>query len=398
MLDFYSVAQSGDGSLSLDSQNAVVTDGSGNTLVTALQLSRNDAFSWVHVQVPLSSVVGSTVRIKFSADASPLGGHQSDFYVDNVSIVNATYTPTNSPTPSITRSFTRSPSFTVSPTFTRTVTPSPTPTYVPPSQVQNGDFSSGTSSWSQTGSDTNIQGAGPRGYTWMADDYSFVSVPVAALAQTVHVAALGSPQLVFWFQPVYFYDQNGTAVGVPVTGDAQFFLIRDPNTHATLATPLATAEGFGSWRQITFDLSPYIGQNIELYCGTSNTTNGSANEDQSQGNFGGIYILYGTPTPTSTASPSATATPSFTATRTATPSPTLTASASVTPSSTPTDSPTATPSWTDSPRTGTPMTRPRPPPSDTPTRTASVTDTPTDTAPRTVPAPPSPGPPHAPRQ
>lgn len=105
-LDFWYIAQQGDGDVSGGGQRVQVLNSSNAVLSTPLDISQNNAFGWVHVMANLSAYVGQTVRLAFMARGQISPPHGATLYLDSVSINYATYTPTATPSRTITRTFT----------------------------------------------------------------------------------------------------------------------------------------------------------------------------------------------------------------------------------------------------------------------------------------------------
>jgi hypothetical protein len=372
-LDFYYVAQNGDGNVAGGGQTVQILNTSNGVQTTVFNVSQNSPFGWVHAVQNLSAYVGQTVRLFFEARGS--AGHGATLYLDTVSINYATYTPTATITPSITKSFTRSPSSTVSPSSTQTPTvtasptaslsPSSTPSFTPtpyPDQVQNGGFENG-SGYDQWTANPNlaqmqIRGPGSDGTGQAAYVQGYGGANYSALQQIVHVDNVGNPQLIFWYMSLFGSGDTSQAYS--------FFDIRTTGD-VLLQRIVGVSRRDTSWNQVTFDLSGYVGQDIELCFGAA--VPGSQTIAIEVDN---VSIYYGTPTITPSVTATSTSTSTVTATRTAT--------ATITPSRTPTDTGTltATPTITQT-CTVTASNTPSVTPTDTPTRTATATITQTRT-------------------
>jgi hypothetical protein len=70
--------------------------------------------------------------------------------------------------------------------------------------------------------------------------------------------------LTFWYWPV----------SADTSGDTQWVLIFDQGMHNILATVFSTLSNAQTWTPVTFDVSPWIGQGINIYFGVINDADG----------------------------------------------------------------------------------------------------------------------------
>ncbi len=274
----------------------------------------------------------------------------------------STGTPTSTPSSTITQTYTISQTFSASPTFSDSPTVTATPTTAP-TQVVNGKFEQGSlAGWTSDcvvpavpSTDQNHTLGGSTsallGTVSGQEPFGF-----SCLHQSVTVAqGNGRPTLVFWYRAGNSGDSQ----------DYQEMDIMDTSGNV-LATPLAPgAYTQSSWREVTFDLRPYIGRTIRLYFKVFQ----DGNNDPSTTFLyvDDVSVTYPslaptdtvtptdtrtstrTPTPTGTSTDTGTATPTSTATSTFSVSPTVTPSSTRTPALSATASPTASPSSTGTP-------------------------------------------------
>jgi len=132
--------------------------------------------------------------------------------------------------------------------------------------------------------------------------------------QTINIPANAtSALLTFWYYPA-----TDTTVD-----DFQRVLLLDPITYGTVATLMQVLENDRTWKQATFDVTAYRGQNLILYFEVYNDSTGSTGRTWMFLDDVSLQACAGpTPTPTQTSTPTptgtATATPTITATPTAT--------------------------------------------------------------------------------
>jgi hypothetical protein len=167
----------------------------------------------------------------------------------------ATATPTTPATP--TRTATPTPTITP----TRTVTPTPTATPSCFELVVNGSFET-TGGWTTNRADRSTDQAHSGqwsmliahsvlpGQTSYASARQLVAIPADATRVT----------LTFWYWPV----------SADTDGDTQMMIIYDQPLSNPLATVFFIRSNAQAWIPVTFDLSPWIGQGINLYFGVVN--------------------------------------------------------------------------------------------------------------------------------
>ena len=247
-----------------------------------------------------------------------------------------TGTPTNTPTATPTATETPTPTQTSTPTVTPTATatatetPTATPT-VCSERVGNGGFEA-DSDWtfpvtdSQAGYTTTKQHAGARSARFgllpgaqltlnrsanrpernllgeiapsdatFSSGYQEISIPPNA----------ASADLTFWYYP-------GTD---DVANDFQRVLLLDPVNYGVVANLMQVLENDQAWKQATFDLSAYRGQDLLLYFEVYNDSTDSAGRTWMYLDDVSLQACTGpTPTPTATSTPTATPTPTATST------------------------------------------------------------------------------------
>ena len=273
-------------------------------------------------------------------------------------------TPTATPTPTQT---------TTPGTPTATATPTPTGTPIPSgcqNLLQDGGFEDATLVW-------EFQGAYP-GRTVVSPVYAGqhaaqLGVPQAVANRQAYSTAYQNVTIPDWPTEVTltFWEQpNGVGDGIDVR---EVRLLR-ANLTTLASLDRQTSSGDGQWRQRSFDVTQYKGQEVVVYFNVYNNGSGtqlwSYLDEVSLQACGDI-----TATPTSTSTP----TPTGTLTTPVTPTPTTSVTpeeqtnylpyvvkgdAMATPTPTPTDTHTMTPT---------------PTPTSTPTATPTATHTPTDT-------------------
>jgi len=282
--------------------------------------------------------------------------------VVNSSTVDAYFGDRQDPLPTAT------PTETATPPLKPTHTPTPTTTAMPSclELVINGGFET-TGGWSTTRADRSTsqahsgqwsmliaQSVLPGQGSW-ASARQLVAIPADATRAT----------LTFWYWPV----------SADASDDVQWVLIYDQGMGNILATVFSTLSNAQTWTPVTFDLSPWIGQGINLYFGVWNDGDGLLTQmyvdDVSVCWRTGTAAQTSTPTrtgtlPTATTTNTPTATLTPTATETPSPKPTATPTGTLLPTGTSTRMPTATSTATSTP------TRTR-----TPTSTLTSTSTPT---------------------
>ncbi len=220
--------------------------------------------------------------------------------------------PTNTPTPA---SATNTP--------TRTPTPLPNPTNTPTNtpiasgSIVNGGFESGLSGWTTGGVSTPVastaqvhsgSGSALLGATGTEQNGD------SSLYQTITVPSSGTPTLSFWYWP---------STTDSLTYDWQEAQVRNPSG-STLASIFKVCSNARTWTQVTYNLSAYKGQTVQIYF----NAHGDGANDPTFMYLDDVTLSSGagpTNTPTNTPPPAATNTPTNTplpaATNTPTPTP-----------------------------------------------------------------------------
>jgi hypothetical protein len=186
------------------------------------------------------------------------------------STTTPTYTPTRTPsaTPTITPSLTYTPTPTTPPTIHRVYLPlimKGQPMTNCSELVVNGGFES-TGGWMtdlavlstehvHSGQWSMLIGHNlPRDQLSYASAWQLITIPNNATSAT----------LTFWYWPF----------STATSGDTQRAFIYDASMSNILATVFSTLSNAQAWAPITFDLSPWIGQSINLYFGVKNDDDG----------------------------------------------------------------------------------------------------------------------------
>jgi hypothetical protein len=194
------------------------------------------------------------------------------------------------------------------PTPPPTPTPTPTPT-PPPAGVVNGGFEPGLSGWSTGGVFTPLSSTAQAHSGTHSAQLGSSTTPEPSgdsfITQNVSVAS-GSPQLSFWYRP---------STTDTITYDWQEAQIRT-TAGTTRASIFKVASNAQAWQHVTFDMTPYAGQTVQLYFNV---------HGDGYGDLTWMYLddvtLSGTPPPTPTPLPTATPTPKPTPTPTPPPTP-----------------------------------------------------------------------------
>jgi hypothetical protein len=250
---------------------------------------------WKTFSYNLEAFKGQTVRIYFESKNEWDGGWSIWTYVDDVKLQT---TPTVTPTRTVT-----------TPTVTPTCTVTPTPTATPPcfELVVNGGFET-AGGWATSSADRSTDQAHsgqwsmlvgqnlPSNQTSYASARQLIAIPSNATSAT----------LAFWYW----------LASADTDGDLQMMFIYDQDMSHRLATVFSTLSNTQTWTPVIFDLSPWIGQGINLYFGVKNDDDGLLTRmyvDE-------VSVCCWTGTATQTP------TPTSTYTRTVTPTPTTPAS------------------------------------------------------------------------
>jgi hypothetical protein len=270
----------GEAPLSSDVQYVLIID--QNYYWTAVYWNRTNTQNWTYFETSLLAWKGQTIKVQFGTYNDGYDGVTA-MYVDEVYVDTCTTTtPTSTPTPTPTR--TPTPINTPTPTATLppgTATSTPVGCY---EGVVNGtfesqyaweipitEFSAGYSSdqrhggyWSMR---TGITYAG-----WNRFSYSDARQPITI------AAGVDSALLRMWIYSISGETSESLPSGLPtrrhfgedvLSGDVQYVLILDRNYY-WIDTVLWQRSNAQTWTYITFDLSDYIGETINLQFGTYN--------------------------------------------------------------------------------------------------------------------------------
>ncbi|MBW7885900.1 MAG: hypothetical protein H3C34_25370, partial [Caldilineaceae bacterium] len=243
----------------------------GQFVAQPLGVQRNDRI-WLPMQYDLTAQAGQQIRLTLGVRNDGAGGRAA-MYVDNVSIIVCTVTPT----PSVTATTTGTPP----PTPTLTATPIPTlPTGCTTDTILNGDFeidafwffgddpvpAGYVGSTPHTGLRSMRLGIAPELGVAVQNKESFSSIN-----QPFTISPFASTARLRWWH--FYRSEEPPLAGPTILQDRQEVVLLAPDNE-TVAILHRTRQNEVAWKEEVIDLTPYRGRPLLLYFNAYNDGNG----------------------------------------------------------------------------------------------------------------------------
>jgi hypothetical protein len=246
----------------------------GQLVARPMQILRNDR-TWLLAQYDLRSLAGQQLRLIFGVTNDGNNGRAA-MYVDNVSLISCSATPTPLPPPPTNTPF--PPTATLPPATFTPLPPLPTAPAGCTNLTLDGSFET-DGAWilgedpvppryvgePRRSGGRAIQLGNPSNNP-IPDVYSYSSVrQLVTLPANTTVA-----QLRWWH---FYQSQEGPAINHPLNADCQEVILLTPDLK-TLAILHRMRRNDAGWVEEAIDLTPFRGQSFYLYYNTVNNGNG----------------------------------------------------------------------------------------------------------------------------